>query len=219
MRRYQTEGSRRLHQQTVPYLLDGVGSSFHVSSYRDYPVAMTHGKGSKLYDVDGNEYIDYVLGFGPMLLGYCPPAVDRAVAEQLRRGSHFSAPTEDLKRLSQRLVEIIPSAELVAYQNSGTEVVMYALRLARAYTGKYKIVKFEGQYHGWSDEEKVSIDASCVEELGTGRTPQDPPYQGTTAVLCGGPDRPALERPAGAGAHPGRPEGGDRGGAHGALYV
>ena len=82
MRRYQTEGSRRLHQQTVPYLLDGVGSSFHVSSYRDYPVAMTHGKGSKLYDVDGNEYIDYVLGFGPMLLGYCPPAVDRAVAEQ-----------------------------------------------------------------------------------------------------------------------------------------
>ena len=71
MRRYQTEGSRRLHQQTVPYLLDGVGSSFHVSSYRDYPVAMTHGKGSKLYDVDGNEYIDYVLGFGPMLLGYC----------------------------------------------------------------------------------------------------------------------------------------------------
>lgn len=117
MRRYQTEGSRRLHQQTVPYLLDGVGSSFHVSSYRDYPVAMTHGKGSKLYDVDGNEYIDYVLGFGPMLLGYCPPAVDRAVAEQLRRGSHFSAPTEDLKRLSQRLVEIIPSAELVDREN------------------------------------------------------------------------------------------------------
>lgn len=220
MRRYQTEGSRRLHQQTVPYLLDGVGSSFHVSSYRDYPVAMTHGKGSKLYDVDGNEYIDYVLGFGPMLLGYCPPAVDRAVAEQLRRGSHFSAPTEDLKRLSQRLVEIIPSAELVAYQNSGTEVVMYALRLARAYTGKYKIVKFEGQYHGWSDEEKVSIDASCVEELGDRENPpQDPPYQGTAAVLRRGPDRPALERPAGAGAHPGRPRRGDRGGAHGALYV
>lgn len=204
----------------MPYLLDGVGSSFHVSSYRDYPVAMTHGKGSKLYDVDGNEYIDYVLGFGPMLLGYCPPAVDRAVAEQLRRGSHFSAPTEDLKRLSQRLVEIIPSAELVAYQNSGTEVVMYALRLARAYTGKYKIVKFEGQYHGWSDEEKVSIDASCVEELGgPGEPPQDPPYQGTAAVLRRGPDRPALERPAGAGAHPGRPRRGDRGGAHGALYV
>lgn len=107
-----------------------------------------------------------------MLLGYCPPAVDRAVAEQLRRGSHFSAPTEDLKRLSQRLVEIIPSAELVAYQNSGTEVVMYALRLARAYTGKYKIVKFEGQYHGWSDEEKVSIDASCVEELGDRENPR-----------------------------------------------
>ena len=83
MQKYHTQGSRRLYQATLPYLVDGVGSSFHVPSYRDYPIAMTHGKGSKLYDVDGNEYIDYILGFGPMLLGHCPPAVDRAVAEQL----------------------------------------------------------------------------------------------------------------------------------------
>ena len=221
MRRYQTEGSRRLHQQTVPYLLDGVGSSFHVSSYRDYPVAMTHGKGSKLYDVDGNEYIDYVLGFWAHAAGLLPAGGGPGGSGAAAAGGAISPPPrEDLKRLSQRLVEIIPSAELVAYQNSGTEVVMYALRLARAYTGKYKIVKFEGQYHGWSDEEKVSIDASCVEELGgPGEPPQDPPYQGTAAVLRRGPDRPALERPAGAGAHPGRPRRGDRGGAHGALYV
>ena len=75
-----------------------------------YPFAAASGTGALLKDADGNEYIDYVLGFGPMLLGYCPPAVDRAVAEQLRRGSQFSAPTEDLKRLSPRLVEIITSA-------------------------------------------------------------------------------------------------------------
>ncbi len=171
LKRYNTEKSKKLHEETTPYLLDGVGSSFHISTYRDYPVAMTHGKGSKLYDVDGNEYIDYVLGFGPMLLGYCPPAVNAAVADQLTRGTHFSAPTEDMKKLSKKLTEIIPAAEMVIYQNSGTEVVMYALRLARAYTGKYKIVKFEGQYHGWSDEEKVSIDADSVEELGDRKSP------------------------------------------------
>ena len=166
MKKYSTERSKQLHQEMTPYLLDGVGSSFHINTYSDYAVAMTHGKGSKLYDVDGNEYIDYILGFGPMLLGYCPERVTQAVKDQLDRGSHFSAPTEDMKRLSQRLTEIIPSAEKVIYQNSGTEVVMFALRLARAYTGKYKIVKFEGQYHGWSDEEKISIDADTVEELG-----------------------------------------------------
>ena len=172
MQKYHTQGSRRLYQATLPYLVDGVGSSFHVPSYRDYPIAMTHGKGSKLYDVDGNEYIDYILGFGPMLLGHCPPAVDRAVAEQLKRGTHFSAPTPELGALSRRLTQVIPAAEKVVYQNSGTEVVMYALRLARAFTGRYKIVKFEGQYHGWSDEEKVSIDADTVADLGPGRTPE-----------------------------------------------
>lgn len=172
MRPYSTERSKELAQRMTPHLLDGVGSSFHISSYRDYAVAMTHGKGSKLYDVDGNEYIDYVLGFGPMLLGHCPEGVNRAVARQLTLGTHFSAPTEDMARLAQRLTEIIPSAEVVSFQNSGTEVVMFALRLARAYTGKYKIVKFEGQYHGWSDEEKVSIDADTVEELGDRACPR-----------------------------------------------
>lgn len=172
MQKYHTQGSRRLYQATLPYLVDGVGSSFHVPSYRDYPIAMTHGKGSKLYDVDGNKYIDYILGFGPMLLGHCPPAVDRAVAEQLKRGTHFSAPTPELGALSRRLTQVIPAAEKVVYQNSGTEVVMYTLRLARAFTGRYKIVKFEGQYHGWSDEEKVSIDADTVADLGPRENPR-----------------------------------------------
>lgn len=171
MKKFNTEKSRQLSQAITPYLLDGVGSSFHINTYSDYAVAMTHGKGSKLYDLDGNEYIDYVLGFGPMLLGYCPENVDRAVKAQLDKGTHFSAPTEDMLKLSKRLTEIIPSAEKVIYQNSGTEVVMFALRLARAYTGKYKIIKFEGQYHGWSDEEKISIDASRVEELGDRAAP------------------------------------------------
>ena len=166
LKKYDISGSKALHEELVKYLPRGVGSSFHKPKYRDYPVAMDHGKGSKLYDVDGNEYIDYIAGFGPMLLGYAPDSLNRAVEEQLQRGSQFSAPTKQMLKLCRELTEIIPSAEMVSFQNSGTEVVMHALRLARAYTGKYKIIKFEGQYHGWSDEEKVTISASKVEDLG-----------------------------------------------------
>lgn len=171
MKRYNTEQSKKLYNEMKESLVDGVGSYFHISSYRDYPIVMTHGKGSKLYDVDGNEYIDYILGFGPMLLGYCNTNINKYVDKQLLKGSHFAAPNEDLGKLANKLIEIIPSAEAVSFQNSGTEVVMYALRLARAYTGKYKIIKFEGQYHGWSDEEKISIDAKSIEELGDRECP------------------------------------------------
>lgn len=166
MEKFCTEKSKALHEETKKYLVDGVGSFFHITSYGEYPIAITHAKGSRLYDVDGNEYIDYVLGFGPMLCGHCNPTVDAAVKEQIDKGTHFSAPTEDLLKLSKKLTEIIPSAESVTFQNSGTEVVMTAMRLARAYTGRYKIIKFEGQYHGWSDEEKISIDAKSIEEMG-----------------------------------------------------
>lgn len=168
---FKMDKSKELHEELIKYIPGGVGSSFHKPQYRDYPVAIKYGKGTKLYDVDGNEYIDYVGGFGPMILGYAPEAVNQAVAKQLERGSHFSAPTEDMLELGKLLREVIPSAEMVQFQNSGTEVVMQALRLARAYTGKSKIVKFEGQYHGWSDEEKVTISANSVEELGDRENP------------------------------------------------
>jgi len=171
MKKFNTEKSRQLHEESKKYLVDGVGSSFQVPDYAEYPITMTHGKGSKLYDVDGNTYIDYLLGFGPVLLGHAPEAVGRAVMEQIPLGTQYSAPTEKLMQLSKKLIEIIPSAEIVSYQNSGTEVDMYALRLARAYTGKWKIVKFEGQYHGWADEEKISIDADTLEQLGDREAP------------------------------------------------
>ena len=154
MKKYCTEKSKALYEENRKYVTDGVGSYFHRAKYQEYPIAITCGKGSRLYDVDGNEYIDYVAGFGPMLLGYCSEAIDLAVMEQIKLWTHFSAPTKTLGELGKKLTEIIPSAERVCFQNSGTEVVMYALRLARAYTGKYKIIKFEGQYHGWSDRRK-----------------------------------------------------------------
>lgn len=171
MKKFCTEKSKQLHEEAKKYLVGGVASSFQVPHYAEYPITMTHGKGSKLYDVDGNEYIDFLLGFGPVLLGHAPEAVGKAVMEQIPLGTQYSAPTEKLMELSKKLTEIIPSAEIVSYQNSGTEVDMYALRLARAYTGKWKIVKFEGQYHGWSDEEKISIDAESIADLGDREDP------------------------------------------------
>lgn len=110
MKRYNTEQSKKLYNEMKESLVDGVGSYFHISSYRDYPIVMTHGKGSKLYDVDGNEYIDYILGFGPMLLGYCNTNINKYVDKQLLKGSHFAAPNEDLGKLANKLIEIIPSA-------------------------------------------------------------------------------------------------------------
>lgn len=166
MKQFVTDKSRELFNETKKYLVDGVASSFHKAPCEEYPICMEYGKGSHLYDVDGNEYIDYVAGFGPMILGYCNETVSKAVEEQLKKGSQFSTPTYQLMQLSKKLTEIIPCAEKVIYQNTGTEAVMCAFRVARSFTGKNKIVKFEGQYHGWSDEEKVTIDADKVEELG-----------------------------------------------------
>lgn len=166
MEKYNTEQSKKLFFEAKEYLVDGVSSSFHKADNEEYPICISHGKGSHLYDVDGNDYIDYVAGFGPMILGYAPEAVNKAVREQLEKGSQFSAPTYDLCKLAKKLTEIIPCAEMVSFQSSGTEANMHAWRVARAYTGKMKIVKFEGQYHGWADEQKVTIGANSVEELG-----------------------------------------------------
>lgn len=171
MKIYDTSKSKELFFKTKEYLVDGASSSFHKAANEEYPVCMEYGKGSKLYDVDGNEYIDYVGGFGPMILGYDPKPLQDAVKAQIDKGSHFSAPTTDLLELSKTLTEIIPCAEMVSYQSSGTEANMHVFRLARAFTGRDKIVKFEGQYHGWSDEQKVTIGAPNVNALGPKNKP------------------------------------------------
>ncbi len=162
---YVTKKSRQAYLSGKEYLADGVASSFHKAAVEEYPLVMARGKGSKLIDIDGNEYIDYVAGFGPMLLGYNAEKVNEAIREQLKRGAHFGAPTEQLYELAQKLVKIIPCAERISFQSSGTEANMHAFRLVRAYTGKKKIIKFEGQYHGWSDEQKISISAKDISEL------------------------------------------------------
>ena len=169
--RLNTERSRQLFEEGKGTLVGGVASALHKAEWEEYPIYVERGLGSRIYDVDGNEYIDYLGGYGPMILGYSPPAVNQAVIEQIGRGSHLAAPFEQLNHLSNKLTQIIPCAEMVSYQCTGTEANMLNYRLARAYTAKDKIVKFEGHYHGWSDEEWVSHNPPSVGMLGPRNKP------------------------------------------------
>ena len=119
-------------------------------------LVVREGRGSKVYDVDGREYVDYILGSGPMLIGHAHPTVVEAVSRQVARGSTFYLPTEPTIRLAERICTAAPCAEQVRFVSSGSEATTYALRLARAYTGRDKVLKFEGGYHGGGDYAQYS---------------------------------------------------------------
>lgn len=126
----------------------GLSSSTR-SGQRPTPIVIAKAQGSRLFDVDGNEYLDYAAGFGPMLLGHQPQAVLEAVNSQLARGVHFAAAHEGELELAERMVRLIPCAELVTFQSTGSEAVHCALAIARGATGRSHVVKFDGHFHGW----------------------------------------------------------------------
>jgi glutamate-1-semialdehyde 2,1-aminomutase len=138
------------------------------------PPFIDRGEGAHLWDADGNRYIDYVLSWGPLILGHAHPAVVEALAEAARRGTSYGAPTALETELAELVVEIVPGVEMVRFVNSGTEATMSALRLARASTGRPKIVKFEGCYHGHADVLLVQA-GSGVATLGLPDSPGVPP--------------------------------------------
>jgi len=115
------------------------------------PLFIKSAKGSKIYDVDGNEYIDYVLSWGPLILGHAHPAVVKALQKAVERGTSYGAPTALEIELAQRIRRAYPSMEIVRMVNSGTEATMSAIRVARGFTGRDKVIKFEGCYHGHAD--------------------------------------------------------------------
>jgi glutamate-1-semialdehyde 2,1-aminomutase len=117
---------------------------------------MQRGQGSRLFDVDGNEYVDWMMGFGALPLGHADPEVAQAIAEAASSGAHFATATEIEIEVAELLQRMIGNAEVVRFANTGTEAMMAAIRLARGYTGRPKIVKFEGHYHGWYDDVSVS---------------------------------------------------------------
>jgi glutamate-1-semialdehyde 2,1-aminomutase len=149
-----TTGSAALYERACERIPAGVNSTARArfSGWEPYPLFIDHGDGAHLIDVDGNRYIDYLLGLGPMLLGHRPPSVTEAVVRAIeRKGTCFALPTADEAVLADRIVELVPSIDMVRLCNTGTEAVLYALRLARTFTGRRKVVRFEGMYHGFSD--------------------------------------------------------------------
>ena len=146
------EKSRKLLAEAVGLIPGGVNSPVRAfGAVGGVPRFLARGSGSRVWDVDGNEYVDCVGSWGPLILGHARAEVVEAACEAARLGTTFGAPTEREILLARAIVKAIPSIELVRLVNSGTEAVMSALRLARAYTGRTKVVKFEGAYHGHSD--------------------------------------------------------------------
>ncbi|MDE3229295.1 MAG: glutamate-1-semialdehyde 2,1-aminomutase [Chloroflexota bacterium] len=142
------------------------------------PVFIDHGAGAYLYDVDGNQYIDYVGSWGPLIFGHAHPRVVAAITEAAQRGTSYGAPTAAETRLAELVIEAVPSIELVRFVNSGTEATMSALRVARAYTGRTKIIKYAGGYHGHADMLLVAAGSGAL-TLGAPDSPGVPP--GATA--------------------------------------
>jgi len=121
------------------------------------PFFIQYGSDSRMTDLDGNEYIDYVIGYGALILGHSPKVVNDAVIEQIAKGSMFGACCELEFMVSEEVVRMVPSIDLVRFSNSGSEALHFVLRLARAYTGREKVIKFEGHYHGWTDNLFISV--------------------------------------------------------------
>ncbi|MCE5190762.1 MAG: glutamate-1-semialdehyde 2,1-aminomutase [Actinomycetia bacterium] len=144
--------SSRLFAEACRVIPGGVNSPVRAfKSVGLEPVFYDRAKGSRVWDVDGNEYIDFVASWGPMILGHAPDEVLDAVREQLERGTSYGAPTEVEVRMAEAVVSAVPSVEMVRMVSSGTEATMSAIRLARGYTGREKFIKFDGNYHGHSD--------------------------------------------------------------------
>lgn len=158
--------SKALFEQANKVIPGGVNSPVRAfKSVGGTPVFMKHAKGAYMYDVDGNRYVDYINSWGPMILGHAYEPVVKAIQEYATYSTSFGAPTELEIEVAELIVSMVPNIDMVRMVNSGTEACMSALRLARGYTGRNKVIKFEGNYHGHADSFLVSA-GSGVATLG-----------------------------------------------------
>lgn len=166
------EKSRHKYTESQSFLAGGVASSLR-SAMKPTPLFASGGSGPRITDVDGNSYIDYLLGYGPLILGHAHEATLESIYAAMKRGITFGLQHEGEIEVARQLTEILPCADKVALSGSGTEAVMLALRLARAYTGKRKIVRFHGHYHGWSDAIFTSFPSSDMRQTSVAGSPAD----------------------------------------------
>jgi len=141
--------SGQLYEAARKIIPDGIAHDIRYSE--PFPVYITHASGSRKWDVDGNEYIDYFGGHGALLLGHQHPQVVEAVAEQIRKGTHFGACHPLEVEWARLVTSLVPGADLVRFTSSGTEATLLALRLTRAFTGRERVVKLDAHFHGWHD--------------------------------------------------------------------
>lgn len=166
--------SEQLFQEAQKYIPGGVNSP--VRAFRAVggtPVFFEKAQGAYLYDVEGKKYVDYVLSWGPMILGHAHPEVINAVCEKAQSGLSFGAPTAIESEVAEEICKLVPSIEMVRMVSSGTEATMSAIRLARGYTGRNKLIKFEGCYHGHSDSLLVKAGSGAL-TFGTPSSPGVP---------------------------------------------
>jgi glutamate-1-semialdehyde 2,1-aminomutase len=178
------EKSKQLFERATKVIPGGVNSPVRAfKAVGGDPLFIARGQGSRIYDVDGNEFIDYVCSWGPLILGHCHPQVMEALRRVLETGTSYGAPTEREVELAELICEAFPSIEKVRLTNSGTESTMAALRLARGFTGRSMIVKFEGCYHGHGDSLLVKA-GSGVATLGLPDSPGVPAELAKLTLTC-----------------------------------
>ena len=167
--------SAELLERSKKVLAGGVSSEFRKYNH-PHAIFYTHGKGSHLFDVDGNDYLDFTLSQGPLILGHSHPHVLKSVADYSEEGQLFAGQHIKEIELAETLNRIIPSAELMRFCLDGSEAVQTALRVARAKTGKQKFLRFEGHYHGWLDNVAWGISTPSVDALGSRENPNVFPW-------------------------------------------
>jgi glutamate-1-semialdehyde 2,1-aminomutase len=176
------KSTQSLRDRALEVMPLGVSSNFRYWGPTETPV-VARGEGCCYWDPDGNRYIDYRLGFGPIILGHAHPAVTEHVARAMHQGTVFAALSELETRLAERIVRMCPGVDLVRFANSGTEATMHALRIARACTGREKVIKFEGQYHGMHDYVLWSTASADPDKLGPRDRPV--PFQQSSGIPQG----------------------------------
>ena len=168
--------SREYFARAQQSLVEGVNSpSRGAAVYSPGPVVLERGRGSHVWDIDGNEYVDFMMSFGALIHGHAHPKIVDVVSRNIAEGSHFAAATPAEAEASERFRRMVPSAEVVRFANTGSEATMLALRLARAHTGRTKFLKFEGHYHGWYDPYCLSGHSHPIDQLGPPENPSKIP--------------------------------------------
>ena len=167
--------SYALYEEAKRHLPSGASSNVRVYAHDPFPILFKRGLGSRVRDVDDNEYIDLLSSYGSVVLGHAHPAVLKAISEQIQNGTMLGTTTELEVEVAKKIQSAVPSAEMVSFANTGTEATMEAIRIARAFTGRDKILKFEGHYHGHHDYVLFSVESPSV-VAGLEQAPSKLPY-------------------------------------------